>query len=105
MSTDNKRLLLEIDTSIRDINRRTINPVIPELKLSDLHPVIEMVARARADYLRAFLELATEGPPREPTNEAIAELAQRREHYEELIKAMQALETAIEREYLDVHKR
>ncbi|MBN2885438.1 MAG: hypothetical protein JXM75_01860 [Chromatiaceae bacterium] len=105
MSTDNKRLLLEIDTSIRDINRRAINPVITELKLSDLHPVIEMVARARADYLRAFFELAAESPPREPTNEAIAELARLRGRYEELVKAMQALETAIEREYLDVRKR
>lgn len=104
MSHDNSRLLLEIDASIREINRRLINPVISELRLSDLHPAMEMVARARAEYLHAFFELAANRHDDGPDDATIAELARLRERYEELVKAMQALETAIEREYLDVRR-
>jgi hypothetical protein len=51
MSTENNRLLLELDKTIREINRRVINPEIPELSLNDLNPIMELVARARSNYL------------------------------------------------------
>ncbi|GAB0148906.1 MULTISPECIES: hypothetical protein [Marichromatium] len=105
MPNENSRLLLEIDAAIREINRRHINPAISALTLSDLNPVIEMVARARASYLQALFEIATKSNGELPGKEAVARLHALRMRYEELVKGMQALETAVEREYLDVRKR
>ncbi|MCK7578990.1 MAG: hypothetical protein MZV65_26845 [Chromatiales bacterium] len=64
MATENRRLLIAIDAEIREINRKTINPLFKELKLSDLTPVIEMVAKARANYLQALYAIALESPDR-----------------------------------------
>lgn len=104
MTQENKRLLVAIDTAIRDINRRIINPELQEVTLAQLHPVIEMVAKARAKYLRTLFDIAGRAAGEPPDDEDIARLAVLRGHFEELVKASQALETAIEREYLDVRK-
>ncbi|MGQ9658838.1 MAG: hypothetical protein ACUVQI_01930 [Thermochromatium sp.] len=104
MTTENRRLLIAIDAEIREINRKTINPLFPELNLTDLTPVIEMVAKARANYLRALYDMALSSPDHQPKQADIERLTGLRQIYEELIKGMQALETAIEREYLDVAK-
>jgi hypothetical protein len=104
MATENRRLLIAIDSEIREINRENINPLFEELKLSDLTPVIEMVAKARANYLRALYDIARQSPDGQPSTDDIEQLAGLRHVYEELVKGIQALETAIEREYLDVSK-
>lgn len=104
MATENRRLLIAIDAEIRDINRAHINPLFQELKLADLTPIIEMVARARAHYLRSLLDIALKTPDGQPSATDIEQLTARRRVYEELVKGTQALETAIEREYLDVSK-
>lgn len=104
MATENRRLLIAIDSEIREINRQTINPLFEELKLADLTPVIEMVAKARAQYLRALYDIAIETPDGQTSTADIERLAALRHVYEELVKGTQALETAIEREYLDVSK-
>lgn len=104
MATENRRLLIAIDAEIREINHRTINPLFEELRLSDLKPVIEMVAKARADYLRALYDIAVKNSDGQPGKADIERLSGLRQIYEELVKGTQALETAIEREYLDVSK-
>ena len=102
MATENRRLLIAIDAEIREINRATINPLFEALKLSDLTPVIEMVAKARANYLRTLYDIALASPDGQPDTADIERLGTLRQVYEELVKGTQALETAIEREYLDV---
>lgn len=104
MATENRRLLIAIDSEIREINRQTINPLFEEVKLSDLTPVIEMVAKARAGYLRALYDIARQAPDGQPSESDIERLTDLRLVYEELVKGTQALETAIEREYLDVSR-
>ena len=104
MATENRRLLIAIDAEIRDINREAINPLFEELKLADLTPVMEMVAKARANYLRALYDIALKTSDGRPSAADIERLTGLRQVYEELLKATQALETAIEREYLDVSK-
>ncbi len=99
---DTKRLLMQLDKAIKEINRDIINPEIAELKLTDLNPVVIMVARARADYLKTLFKMATESENALPSPEQIKKLKQYRETYEELLHASSALETAIERGYLDV---
>jgi hypothetical protein len=99
---DVKRLLLKFEKSVREINRDEINPTIPELQFNDLDPVIKMVAKARADYLKALFELAGRTDGELPEMEQIKELQKLRLIYEELVEGAKALETAIERGYLDV---
>jgi hypothetical protein len=98
---DNKRLLLQLEQVRRQINRDIINPEIKTLEVKDLQPIVEMVACARAAYVgELFSVAAAAGCGRPP--EDIGRLRQLRETFEELVAAMNALETMIERGYVDV---
>lgn len=99
---DIKRLIMQLEQSIREINRDIINPAIAELKLTDLSPVVKMVAQSRAVYLKTLFEMAKNSADSLPSREQINKLRQFRETYEELLKGSVALETAIERGYLDI---
>jgi hypothetical protein len=99
---EHNRLLLQVDKRIREINRDVLNPAIKELTLTDLEPVMELVARTRAAYLKelfAVTEMVGNGLP---SPEQLRQLASYRLMYEELQKGAQALDTALERGYLDV---
>ncbi len=100
---DQNRLRLEMDRALRALNRDIINPQLPEMHLDDLKPAMAMVARARADYLKRLLDIAASQCDL-PNAEQIAELRAARATYEELVAAVHALETAIERGYLDVKR-
>ncbi len=102
MAIDNNRMLLELEKLRREINREIINPLVPVLSQEDLKPLITLVARARAHYVRETLDLAAAASDIPPTAEQIARLRHHRETYDELVKAAGALESVIEREYLDV---
>ena len=102
IAMENSRLLLEINKKIQDVNQEEINPRFSELKLEDLEPVIEMVAKARADYLQEVFALANTVRGKQPSIDQIKHLRHLRLTFEELLSASGALETAIERGYLDV---
>ena len=99
---DVNRLLMQFEKSVREINRDEINPEIPELKLEELNPVVSMVAKARARYLKELFNLASLTEGEAPTSEQIRRLEKLRHTYEELVEGVKALEVAIERGYLDV---
>jgi len=105
VSTDHNRLLLQIERAMRTINQETLDPVFPELSLADFDPAIAMVARTRAAYLSEFLDIARACDGKLPSGEQIRRLRALRESYEEQIAAAQALETALQREYLSVFSR
>lgn len=96
------RLLMEMERTMRSLNRNVINPDIPELTLNDLEPAMKMVASVRSAYLKAVLDLGKETRGGVPEHEQVVELRKVRECYEELVLGSQALETAIKRGYLDV---
>lgn len=102
MPSDKNRLLLEIEKNIKEVNREVINPEIPELKLGDVMPVMRMAARARAAYLKALFELADVADDKMPSPDQIKQLRLLRVIYDELVSGAQALETAVQRGYLDV---
>lgn len=104
MNQDINRLLMELERSIRDINREVINPQITELTLDGLRPVLCLVATARARYLKALFDLAAseDEDSTRPTDAQFEELRQLRGEYDELMSGAKALETAIQRGYLDV---
>ena len=99
---DNNRLLLALEKAIKDINREIINPAFEDLAIEGLDPVINLTARARSDYLKELFAIAQEFPDSQPPEERINALRTHRLCYQELVSASQALETAIERNYLDV---
>ena len=105
MASDNNRMLLELDKVVREINRQVINPILPELTVDDLRPVLNLVARARADYLRELVDLAAAVADGLPSPDQVRRLAELRRTFEELLGGAQALETAIQRAYLDVRAR
>ena len=99
---NNNRLLLELEQAIRTINQEVINPEIPELTIKGLCPVLKMVAKARADYLKKLFELANITNDAALTPDQVNKLRDLRIIYDECVAGAQALETAIQREYLDV---
>lgn len=105
MNMDVKRLLMEFDQALRETNKAIINPEVAVLKVADLEPVLAIVARARAAYLKNLIELANIYPDGLPDENQMAELKKCRLMYDELLNASQALQTAIERGYLDVGTR
>lgn len=96
------RMLIELERIRKEINREVINPLVPELALADLGPLLTMVANARADYVRELLDLAQATEGEAPSVEQVNELRDRRVIFEELVTATNALETVIQREYMDV---
>jgi len=96
------RMKLKMDKTIREINQVVINPEIPELSSEDLEPVFRLVAKCRAAYLKQLFHVTLAAKKGLPDNRQIQELADLRNTYEETLKATQALETAIERGYLDM---
>ena len=102
MGQDNNRLLMELERSMRSVNREIINPVIQELSIDGLRPVLRLVAHARARYLKALVDLGDRTPHDTLNTSQLEELGQLRREYDELASAAKALETAIQRGYLDV---
>ncbi|MFK7888606.1 MAG: hypothetical protein AB8G16_17240 [Gammaproteobacteria bacterium] len=99
---DRRRLMIQFGETVRQVNRAVLNPIMEPLVPTELEPVVAMVANARAEYLQALLSLAAESDG-ETAPADVSELRLARERYEELLAATSALETMIERGYLDVN--
>ena len=95
------RQLLELEQQRRLINRQTINADISLSGIEDIDPILRMVAQVRASYLKALFDLARENDGL-PTPVQIETLRDLRESYDELVNASNALETALERGYIDL---
>jgi len=102
MNPNNNRLLMELERSMRSINRELINPRIKELTVDEMRPVLCLVAHARSRYLKALFDLGAGLEGDRPSDDQFAELHKLRIEYEELVTAAKALETAIQRGYIDV---
>ncbi len=103
MPMDSNRLLLKLEQARRQINRDTINPEINELTLDELQPIVKMVAKTRAAYVKELFDLAAicKGTP---DKTRIDKLRTLREAFEETVAAANAMEMMIKRGYLDVHE-
>lgn len=102
MNQDINRLLMELERNMRSINRELINPEIKELTVDDVRPVLYLVAHARARYLKALFDLGAGVVDGMPTDAQFDELRKLRVEFEELVSGAKALETAIQRGYIDV---
>ncbi|MFK5985223.1 MAG: hypothetical protein QM479_07335 [Pseudomonadota bacterium] len=103
MQVENKRLLIELERAMREVNRDTLNPLFEKITPEEMQPIIQMVATARGKYLEELFKLS-----RIPTEnlklntETVKKLRFARLIYDELLEASKALDIAIERGYLDV---
>lgn len=98
---ENKRLLLRLEQTRREINREVINPEIKTLSIDNLRPMLEMVAHARAAYVSELFALAkATGGKSSPAS--VEKLSALRQTFNELVDAANALETMISRGYVDV---
>jgi len=104
-STHHNRLLLAIDNQIKKLNREIIGPQIPKLILEELKPIMSLVAKARAAYLKELFVIAEQVEDEVSSLQQIEKLHSLRTIFEELVHATQALETAIERGYLEVSQK
>lgn len=102
MNPNTNRLLMELEHTMRSVNREVINPQIQALTVDGLRPVLALVARARGRYIRALLDLGGRSPDEGPSEEELQELARLRHEFEELMHAAKTVETAIQRGYLDI---
>lgn len=102
MSLDTNRLLLLVEQSLKETNREVMNPKFDKLSIDDLKPVLNLAARCRADYIKDLFDISHEYPDALPPADRIERLKDHRIRYEELVSASQALEAALERNYLDV---
>lgn len=98
----NKRLLLELDKYRDDVNKRTVNSCLEDLDLDKLKPVTELLARTRAAYVCELMKITGELQGEEPSVEQIQRLRARRLEFSELEMANSALETVIERRYVNI---
>ena len=80
MSQEINRMLLELERSMRSINREVINPEIKELTIDGLRPLIRLIAQARARYLRALFELGDKNSGQTPDARQLEELGTGRPH-------------------------
>jgi len=100
---DNYRLLLELEKMRRDVNRDIINAALPAISLEDIRPILVMTANARAAYIERTVAISSAAS--EISAQHVAELQSLRHTYDELVAAANALETAINRGYLDIVPR
>ena len=104
MEIDINRLMMEFELLLKESNREHINPQVKELSIDDLKPVADLVARARAIYLKQLYQLAQQyqGKDELPSLQEMDELAALRKRFLELVEGSKSFETAIQRGYLDV---
>ena len=104
MNNQTNRLLMAFERLLREANRDAINPILDALSVDDLQPVAQLVARARADYLKALHELAVQyqGSDGLPSEEEMQRLGEKRSRFIDLVEGSKSFETAIQRGYLDV---
>ncbi|HPE81625.1 MAG: hypothetical protein R3E46_16990 [Sedimenticolaceae bacterium] len=102
MNPDINRLLMELERTMRSVNHEVINPQIQALTIDGLRPVLSLVANARARYLKALFDLGASTNDESPTESQLDDLGKLRRAYDELVNGAKALETAIQRGYLDI---
>ncbi|MFT4564923.1 MAG: hypothetical protein ACI9BW_004693 [Gammaproteobacteria bacterium] len=102
MSLDHNRFLMQLDTFRRDINREIMGSSFERLGREELEPLVRLVATARCAYIKELLNIAANHSAAGASPEQLAALREKRETFEDLVVAANALETVIERGYLDV---
>jgi len=88
---------------MKEVTRDTINPLFPELSLDDIKPIMDVVALARANYIKELFKCSEISKnDKQITAETVKDLRADRLIYDELVEAYKVLDASIEHGYLDV---
>lgn len=103
---DTNRLILQFEHLLRQVNRERINPVIEDLSIEDLIPVIDLVARCRASYLKHLYDLSKKyyDTDQFPTSDELKKLKAYRNRYIEVADGSKSVEASIQRGYLNLKR-
>jgi hypothetical protein len=101
-SRDIQRFFQELEQGMREITSEHIHTLIPELTRATILSLEVSVAHLRARYLKAACSVDPDADGDEANPSDIQALREKREAYEELRKAHEALMYAVERRYVDV---
>lgn len=98
------RMMMHFEHLLRKSNREHINPEIQAISVDDLKPIINLVARCRASYLKHLYELCKKYDDSAdlPSTEELCELSELRSRFTELADGAKAFEISIQRGYLDL---
>ena len=101
---DINRLLMQFEHLLKQANRERINPQIEELAIDDLKPIVDLVARSRAEYLRELYILSKKyhGQEALPSADELASLKASRMRFLDLADGAKSIEISIQRGYLDL---
>jgi hypothetical protein len=104
MDKNINRLLMQFEHLLRETNREFINPEIDELCINDLQPIVTLVAKSRASYLKHLYELSKkyDGTDDFPSAEELHRLRAYRNRFIELSDGAKSFEISIQRGYLDL---
>jgi len=103
MPVENKRLLVALDQALKEVTRDTINPLFPELSFNDIKPIMNVIARARANYVKELFKIAEESSnEQQVTAQIVNKLRSDGLIFDELLEAYKVLDASIEHGYLDV---
>ncbi len=98
------RLLMQFEHLLKQANRERINPEIEELAIDDLNPIVDLVARSRAAYLKELYELSKKyhGEDALPSPDELEHLKASRARFLDLADGAKSIEICIQRGYLDL---
>ena len=99
---EHKRFLDEIEHGVRFANREIIHKRIPRLNKDTILAFAVNVARLRARYLEAAMNIGVSEHGDPPEQSVINDITARRSLYQEARNAFEDLRLAIERGYVDV---
>ncbi len=99
---ESTRLLMELERHRKMINREIIDEAVPELTLPLLEPMLRMVAHSRAAYIAELVSITNENQGGAPSEQQLSRLKTKRLAFEELVAAVNALETVVQRDYLTI---
>lgn len=101
---DINRMILQFEHILKQANRERINPAIDELSIDDLKPIIDLVARARASYIKHLYDLSRKyfNSDQFPSAEELKKLKAYRNRFDELSEGAKSVEISIQRGYLDL---
>lgn len=104
MDQDINRLLMRFEQLLKAENRAAINPEIENLSLSNLQPMVTLVARCRAHYLKTLYELSQKYNNTNdfPTDEEMELLGKLRKRFIDLSDGSKSFEICIQRGYVDI---
>lgn len=96
------KFLSRMNLRAKEINRRVIDPIVPDVTRADIEALLAKNALVRGAYFKKYMEISQRSPDSLPTAEEIDELRLLRRAYQEMTTAVQAVEAAVEKDYLSI---